>query len=142
MKYVEFLQNVNKNHQGIFFHQKMSDVDGNTIPIVKVPKRFVTAMIDRFLKQCPRSTLGEWITYAIYMCVPDVEELMQLYEAEHGHDMLAIWVGDLFKKITIVNPLVSWDALVCYQEPEENDKVVYINFSDKRRRGKRVCRSV
>lgn len=134
MKYKQFLKKSCDAHQGMFAHQKMSDVDGNTVLVVKIPKRFVTAMIDRFLKQCPQSKVGEWIDYVIYMCIPDAEDLMQLYEAEHGHDALSVWVADLFQKAVIVNPLVSWDALVCYQEPEENDKVVYVNFAHKERR--------
>jgi hypothetical protein len=113
----------------------MRDLDGNPVPVMVVPARFLGALIYKFLLQRPVGDAGSWITYVVYMCIPAATELLELYESEHGEGSGEKWVCDMYEKTLLVNPLLSYNSIGEHQEPVEDSKVVYVNFNNRRKYG-------
>ena len=133
MKYKTYASKVLKAHKGIFMHQMVSDEMGNLIPIMVIPDRLISALVTEFLVSEPRGDIGSWFGYVLHACVPDATELTQLYEDEHGQEACSRWIGDMFDKILLVNPSLTYEIVAVFQEPVQNDKVVYANFGKRAR---------
>ena len=135
MKYKRFLSSTRKNYQGVFMHQMVSDIEGNPIPVTVVPPRFTSPLIYMFLTENPDGDVEDWMCYVIYMCIPDATELTQLYDAEHGDGDGSKWMNDMYGKILLINPLLSYKSIVDHQTPIKDDKVIYVNFTTHKKYG-------
>jgi hypothetical protein len=133
MKYKTYVNSVTKAYQNIFAHQIVLGMCGNKIPVLQIPSRLVGPLILDFLVRNPEGDIKNWFGYVIYACVPDSTEMSEMYEAENGEDACSEWLGDLYDKILLVNPGLSYEMVAAFQEPIQDDRVVYVNFRHHRR---------
>jgi hypothetical protein len=129
MKFKTLAKRLLNKHEWVLMHDVVEDQDQNLIPVMFYPKIVLPCLWNNFLLGHPRSGEDDWHAYVLYMCVPRVKELIELYRRERGDDAGSDWLEDLYDKIVNINPLLKYEALLMYQQtPQNKDNVVYGHF--------------
>ena len=133
MKYKTFAKRTLKTYKNIFAHQTVADKDGNEIAVMHIPNRLIYPIVREFLTCNPQGDIGSWFGYVLYICVPDATELSELYEAEYGGEACSEWIGDMYDKILLVNPVLDYELVGAFQEPVQHEKIVHVNFGSRKK---------